>query len=59
MASMFHFVAIALVVACVAWGWVSVRKYAERKRLEEARAAAFMAEAVSAMKKARTPAKTS
>jgi hypothetical protein len=59
MGTMFNVVALALVVACIAWAWVSVRKYAERKRREEARAAAFMAEALSSMKKARTPAKPS
>jgi hypothetical protein len=59
MDKMFNIVAFALIIACIAWAWVSVRRYVERKRLEEARAAAFMAEAVSAMKKARTPAKPS
>lgn len=59
MTGMFNFIAIALLVACVAWAWFSIRKYAERKRREEARAAAFMAEAVAAMKKSRTPAKSS
>lgn len=56
---MFHLVALALVIACVAWAWVSVRRYAERKRREEARAAAFLTETVSALRKARTPAKPS
>lgn len=53
---MFNFAALALLVACIVWGWISVRKYAARKREEEARAAAFMAEAASALRKARTPA---
>ncbi len=59
MGTMFNVVAVALVIACVAWAWVSVRKYADRKRREEARAAAFMAETVSALKKTLTPAKPS
>ena len=59
MGKMFNLVALALVVACFAWAWISVRRYAERRRMEEARAAAFMAETVSALKKARTPAEPS
>jgi len=59
MGTMFNVVALALVIACIAWAWVSVRKYADRKRREEARAAAFMAETVSALKNARTPGKPS
>ena len=59
MGTMFNVVALALVVTCIAWAWVSIRKYAERRRREEARAAAFLAETVSAMKKSRTPAKPS
>jgi len=59
MGTMFNLLAIALVIACAAWAWVSVRRYAGRKRLEEARAAAFMAETLSALKKARTPADSS
>jgi len=55
MGKMFTVVAIALVVACVAWTWISVRKYSARKRMEEERAAAFIAEAASAMRKARPP----
>ena len=45
--------ALALLVVCAIWAWVSLRKYAERKRLEEERAAAFMAEALNAVKKAK------
>ena len=56
MIKMFHLLAIAFVIASIAWAWVSVRKYTERKRREEARAAAFMAETMSALKN-RTPAK--
>ena len=55
MGKMFYVVAIALVVACVAWAWISVRKYSARKRMEEERAAAVIAEAASAMRKARPP----
>ena len=55
MGKMFTVCAIALVVACVAWAWISVRKYLARKRMEEERAAAFIAEAASAMRKARPP----
>jgi hypothetical protein len=59
MGKMIQIVALALVIACIAWTWISLRRYAERRRREEARAAAFMAETVSALKKARTPAKPS
>jgi len=59
MARMFNLIALALLAACIAWAWISVRKYAERKRREEARAAAFMAETVSALKKTRPPAEPS
>ena len=52
---MFNFAALALLVVCVVWAWISVRKYKARKQLEEARAAAFMAEAASALRKGRTP----
>jgi len=55
MGKMFSILAIALVVACVAWAWISVRRYSARKRMEEERAAAFIAEAASAMRKARPP----
>lgn len=50
---MFTLLALALLIACVLWAWVSLRKYAARKRLEEERAAAFMAEALNAAKKAK------
>jgi hypothetical protein len=53
MGKMFTLLALALVIACVLWAWVSLRKYAARKRLEEERAAAFMAEALNAAKKAK------
>lgn len=56
MGKMFNLLALALVVVCVAWAWVAVRKYSARKRMEEERAAAFIAEAASALRKARTPA---
>jgi hypothetical protein len=55
MGKMFNLIALALIVACVAWAWISVRKYSARKRMEEERAAAFIAEAASAMRKARPP----
>ncbi len=50
---MFTLLALALVIACALWAWVSLRKYAARKRLEEERAAALMAEALNAVKKAK------
>ena len=53
MGKMFSLAALALVIACVAWAWVTLRRYSARKRLEEERAAAFMAEAASAAKKKR------
>ena len=52
---MFNFAALALLVACIVWGWITVRRYAARKRLEEERAAAFIAQAASALRKTRTP----
>ena len=55
MGKMFNFAALALLVACVVWAWISVRRYSERKRLEEARAAAFMAETASALRKNHPP----
>ena len=55
MGKMFSFAAIALLFACVAWAWITLRKYSARKREEEARAAAFMAETASALRKNRTP----
>ena len=54
MAKMFSLLAIALLVACVAGVWITVRRYAARKRVEEERAAAFVAEAAKALRKART-----
>ncbi len=54
MGKAFTLLAVALLAACAIWAWVSLRKYAARKRLEEERAAAFMVETVNAMKKARS-----
>jgi hypothetical protein len=42
---------IALIAICVLWLWLSLRKYAARKQLEEKRATAFMAEAIRAAEK--------
>jgi hypothetical protein len=55
MAKMFSLLAIALLAACVAGVWLTVRRYSARKRVEEERAAAFVAEAAKALRKARTP----
>jgi hypothetical protein len=55
MGKMFSLAALALFFALVAWMWITVRKHSARKRLEEERAAAFMAETASALRKARTP----
>ena len=55
MAKMFSFAAVALLVACVVWAWTTLRKYSARKREEEARAAAFIAESASALRKDRSP----
>jgi hypothetical protein len=55
MGKMFSLAAFALLVALVAWVWITARKYSARKRLEEERAAAFMAETASALRKARAP----
>jgi hypothetical protein len=57
MGKMFNLLALALVIACVVWGWIAARRYSARKRLEEQRAAAFMAEAASAARKARANSK--
>jgi len=54
MSKMFSIAALALLVACVAWAWITLRKYSARKREEEARAAAFIAETASALRKARS-----
>ena len=54
MGKTFTLLSLALLLACAIWAWISVRKYAARKRLGEERAAAFMSEAVNAMKKARS-----
>jgi hypothetical protein len=53
MGKMFSLAAFALFLALVAWVWITVRKHSARKRLEEERAAAFMAETASALRKAR------
>jgi hypothetical protein len=59
MGKMFTLAALALIVALVAWAWITARKYSARKRLEEERAAAFMAETASALRKGRkAPGKT-
>lgn len=50
MSKTFAWLVIALIALCAAWLWISVRRYAARKRLEEARAAAFMAESVKALR---------
>jgi len=55
MAKMFNVLAIALLVACVVGVWITVRRYSARKRVEEERAAAFVAEAAEALRKARKP----
>ena len=55
MGKMFTLAALALFVVVVVWAWITVRKYSTRKRLEEERAAAFMAETASALRKSRTP----
>ena len=55
MGKMFSFAAVALLVACVAWAWITLRKHAARKREEEARAAAFIAETAAALRKNRSP----
>jgi len=55
MGKMFTLAALALIVALVAWAWIAARKYSARKRLEEERAAAFMAETASALRKGRKP----
>ena len=55
MGKMFSLAALALFFALVAWVWITARKHSARKRLEEERAAAFMAEAASTLRKARTP----
>jgi hypothetical protein len=55
MGKMFNLAALALIVVCVVGAWIAVRKYQARKRLEEERAAALIAETASALRKARTP----
>ena len=55
MAKMFNVLAIALLVACVVGVWITVRRYSARKRVEEERAAAFVAEAAKALREKRSP----
>jgi ABC-type bacteriocin/lantibiotic exporter with double-glycine peptidase domain len=55
MGKMFTLASLALIVALVAWVWITLRKHSARKRLEEERAAAFMAETASALRKGRNP----
>jgi len=55
MGKMFNLAALALIVACVVWAWITVRKYSARKQLEEERAAAFMAETAAALRNQRPP----
>lgn len=55
MAMTFNLLALALLVACVGGVWIMVRRYSARKRVEEERAAVFVAEAAKALRKARTP----
>jgi sugar phosphate isomerase/epimerase len=50
MGKTFMLLGIALVAVCAYWLWTSLRKYRARRRLEEERAIAFMAEAIRAAK---------
>ena len=54
MGKTFTLLAIALLIVCAIWLWLSLRRYAARKRREEERATAFMAEAIRAAKKSGT-----
>lgn len=51
MGKTFTLLVFALLAVCVAWAWIALRKYAARRRFQEERAAAFMVEAVNALKK--------
>jgi len=51
MGKTFTLLGIALLAICALWLWLSVRKYVARRRREQERAAAFMAEAIRAAKK--------
>ena len=55
MAKLFNVLALALLVACVVGVWITVRRYSARKRVEEERAAAFVAEAAKALREKRSP----
>jgi type II secretory pathway pseudopilin PulG len=59
MGKTFTLLAIALLAACALWLWLSLRRYAARRRREEERATAFMAEVIRAAKKAQNKASTS
>lgn len=59
MGKTFTLLGIALLAVCAFWLWSSLRKYAARRRLEEERATAFMAEAVRAAKQAERKSGTS
>ena len=58
MGKTFALIGIALLALCGIWLWVRLRKYAARRRLEDERAARFVAEAVRAAKKRDDPAGT-
>ena len=51
MSKIFALLGSALVLLCALWLWISLRKYAARRRLENERATAFMAEAIRAARK--------
>jgi len=51
MGKTFALLAIALIAICALWLWLSLRKYAARKQLEEERTTTFLAEAIRAAKK--------
>lgn len=51
MGKTFTLLAIALIVICAIWLWLSLRKFAARRKREEERAVAFMAEAIRAARK--------
>lgn len=59
MAKTFTLLAIALLAICALWLWLSLRKYAARRRRDEERAIAFMADAIRAAKKAQDKVGTS
>ncbi len=53
MGKVFTLLALALLAACAVWAWISLRRYSAHKRLAEERAAAFIAETMNAVKKAK------